>query len=354
MSRWSPKGALSNLTIPLIQGGMGVAVSEGNLAGAVAAEGAMGTLSFCQVGYREPDFRTRPLAANLRAFDAELENARAIAKVKGMIAVNIMHALTDYAAFAKHAANRGIDAIVVGAGLPTDLPKYVEGTSTAIAPIVSGARALQLLLRVWEKKFERYPDFVVLEGRDAGGHLGFAPEEMDDEAHALPVLIREVVAALTPWRKKTGRDIPLFVGGGIFDAEDVRMAIENGADGVQVGTRFIATAACDASAGFKEKLLRSKESDVRRIVSPVGMPARALQSPLLDRIKAERVPPIRCTNCLKTCDPRTTPYCITDALIAAVRGDEENGLFFSGQNVGRINEMQSVSDIVDEWKEALL
>lgn len=354
MKKWAPTGLLSRMEIPLIQGGMGVAVSEGNLAGAVAATGAMGTLSFCQVGYREEDFRSNTLEANLRAFDKELETAREKSNGRGLIAVNIMHALTDYATFAKHAAKRGIDAIVVGAGLPLDLPKYVEGTKTMIAPIVSGARAMQLILRTWEKKFQRYPDFVVLEGRDAAGHLGFAPDEMDDEAHALPKLIREVSEALVQWKEKAKRDIALFVGGGIFDAEDARMALDNGADGVQIGTRFIATVECDASDGFKEKVVTATEEDVRRIVSPVGMPARALHSPLLDKIETTRIPPIRCTNCLKTCNPRTTPYCITDALIAAVQGDTENGLFFSGQKVGRIDKIVPARDIVGEFREVLL
>ena len=165
--------------IPVIQGGMGVGVSLSSLAGSVAAEGGIGVISTAQIGYREPDFDTDPIGANLRAIGTEIEKARQIAK-GGILGVNIMVATRKYEEYVKAAVAAGIDLIISGAGLPMDLPKIVGAAKTKLAPIVSSVKSAQVIMRYWWKKYSRLPDAVVIEGPLAGGHLGFHKEQLDD------------------------------------------------------------------------------------------------------------------------------------------------------------------------------
>lgn len=338
------------LEIPVIQGGMGVGVSLGNLAGSVAREGAMGTISMVDIGYREEDFYRNTRNANIRAFNKELEKARKISEGRGMIATNIMAAITDYKEMVKAAVKAKVDAIVVGAGLPLDLPSLVDTKEISIAPIISSVRALKLVVRNWTNKYDRTPDFVVLEGKDAGGHLGFKEEEINSKDYSLENRVREVVEYLDDLKTKIGYKIPLFVGGSVFDGNDLNKLQGWGADGIQIGTRFIATEECDVNEGFKNIIVEAKEEDIVLLKSPVGLPARAVNTKLVKKMLEERVPSKRCINCLKTCNPRTTEFCISDALISSAQGDRENGLFFCGSLAGRITEITTVKKIFDEIK----
>ena len=338
------------LTIPVIQGGMGVGISLGGLSGAVAKEGGMGTISIVGIGYREEDFYKNNIEANTRAFSKELKKAREIAQGNGIIAVNIMYALTDFQAMVKAAVKEKIDAIVVGAGLPLDLPSFVDDKNIMIAPIISSARALKLIIRNWTKKYNRYPDFVVLEGKDAGGHLGFKKEEIENENYSLEEITKEVVEYLNELKDKIQYKIPLFVGGSFFDGNDLNLVQSWGADGIQMGTRFIATVECDASEDFKKMVLNAEKDDIVLLHSPVGLPARGIKNEFIERIARERVPSKRCINCLKTCNPRTTDFCISDALINSVKGETEKGLFFSGSLAHRITEITTVHKIFEEIK----
>lgn len=335
------------LEVPVIQGGMGVGISLGGLAGAVAACGAMGVISSANTGYREADFALDPAGANLRALAAEVQKARSIAGGRGLVGVNVMVATRQYADAVRCAVAAGADAVICGAGLPTDLPELVADNPVLIAPVVSSAKAARTLCRLWDRRFARVPDFVVAEGPLAGGHLGFKPEELAGDAQPdLLAIIPQIRAELAPYEAKYGRRIPLFAAGGVFDGQDAAAAIHAGADGVQVATRFICTPECDAADGYKQAMLAAKADDVVIVKSPVGMPGRALKSPLMERVAAGRVAPRHCSGCIVTCKPAQTPYCITEALIAAARGDWENGLFFCGSNVGRINRMQTAAEIV--------
>ncbi len=338
------------LTVPILQGGMGVGVSMGRLAGAVAACGAMGCISTADAGYNEPDFARDPNGANLRALRREIKKAKDLAGGAGMVAVNAMVATRQYADAVRTAAEAGVDAIISGAGLPMELPGLVEGTSAAIAPIVSSARAARLILKRWAAKFGRTADFVVIEGSQAGGHLGFDEDDLRaGRCQTLDEILPEVLAEVKPYEERYGHPIPVFVAGSVFTGEEMAHYIQNGAAGVQIATRFIATEECDASQGFKDVILEAKNEDIRIIHSPVGMPGRALNTPLVQRMAAGlRIPPRRCSRCITTCDPAHTPYCITAALIAAVRGDRENGLFFCGGNVGRVNRMYTVKELIGE------
>lgn len=338
------------LALPLIQGGMGVGVSMGGLAGAVAAKGAMGTLSTADAGWNEPDFAAHPQQANLRALRREVQRAKRLAAGAGLVAVNAMVATRQYADSVRAALEAGADAIVSGAGLPLELPALAEGFDALLAPIVSSPRAAQLICRTWAKRYGRVPDFVVLEGCRAGGHLGF--EEADllaGRCAPLSQLIPQVLAALRPFEEKFGRAIPLFCAGGVATGAEMARCTRLGAAGAQMATRFIATEECDASQGYKDVLIAARPEDLRIIHSPVGMPGRAVNSPLVQRLAAGlRQPPAHCSGCIKSCRPAETPFCITHALIEAVKGNWEEGLFFSGSRVDLADRMRTVPDLIDE------
>lgn len=338
------------LALPLIQGGMGVGVSMGGLAGAVAAQGAMGTLSTADAGWNEPDFASHPQQANLRALRREVQRAKRLAAGAGLVAVNAMVATRQYADSVRTALEAGADAIVSGAGLPLELPALAEGFEALLAPIVSGPRAAQLICRTWAKRYGRVPDFVVLEGCQAGGHLGFEEADLlSGRCAPLSRLIPEVLAALRPFEEKFGRAIPLFCAGGVATGAEMARCTRLGAAGAQLATRFIATEECDAGQGYKDVLLAARPEDLRIIHSPVGMPGRAVNSPLVQRLAAGmRQPPAHCSGCIKSCRPAETPFCITHALIEAVKGNWEEGLFFSGSRVDLVDRMRTVPDLIDE------
>ena len=338
------------LSVPILQGGMGVGVSLGGLAGAVAACGAMGCISTADTGYREPDFSRDPATANRRALRAEIQKAKQLANGMGMVAINAMVATQNYADAVRTAVEAGVDAIVSGAGLPLELPGLVGTTNVALAPIVSSGRAAKLILRRWEKAFSRTADFVVIEGCKAGGHLGFSEEELRaGTCQTLDEILPEVLAEVQPFEARFGHRIPVFVAGGIYTGADIAHYTRLGAAGAQLATRFIPTYECDASQTYKDTLLAATEQDVRIIHSPVGMPGRALNTPLVQRLaEGKRFPPRHCARCLKSCDPASVPYCITHALIEAVRGNVEEGLFFCGANVGRLDRMYSVRELLEE------
>ena len=338
------------LALPLIQGGMGVGVSMGGLAGAVAAQGAMGTLSTADAGWNEPDFAAHPQQANLRALRREVQRAKRLAAGAGLVAVNAMVATRQYADSVRTALEAGADAIVSGAGLPLELPALAEGFEALLAPIVSGPRAAQLICRTWAKRYGRVPDFVVLEGCQAGGHLGFEEADLlSGRCTPLSRLIPEVLAALRPFEEKFGRAIPLFCAGGVATGAEMASCTRLGAAGAQLATRFIATEECDAGQGYKDVLLAARPEDLRIIHSPVGMPGRAVNSPLVQRLAAGmRQPPAHCSGCIKSCRPAETPFCITHALIEAVKGNWEEGLFFSGSRVDLVDRMRTVPDLIDE------
>ena len=352
------------LPLPILQGGMGVGISLDGLAGAVAACGGMGTISTAFCGFQEPDFAQNPNAANLRALERQVKHAKELSKGAGLVAVNAMVATSQYADIVRTAIRAGVDAVVCGAGLPRDLPAIaaeVPESDAALAPIVSGGRAASLICKLWDKHYGRVPDFVVLEGPLAGGHLGFSKEDaLESQAgrpKPLSSLLREVLDALAPFQEKYGRDIPVFVAGGVKNGAEMRRYMDEGAAGAQFATRFIATEECDASEGYKQALLDARQEDITIVQSPVGLPGRALRSPLIRRVEAGTQPrPDRCVKCLVPCDFKTTPYCISRALIAARNGDWENGLFFCGANAGEVDRLSTVREqmeqIIEGWRNA--
>lgn len=345
-----------NAKLPLIQGGMGVGVSLSGLAGAVAREGGIGIISTAQIGFREPDFAQDSKKANLRAMVFELEKAKKISRrmdstCDGLLGYNIMVATRDYGDYARTAAKAGADVIISGAGLPVDLPAYVEGTDTKIAPIVSSEKAARIILKMWDRHYHRTADFLVIESAHAGGHLGFSNEmlahlyesgfdsDYDQE-------IRKIIACTKGYGEKYGVSIPVITAGGILNASQVRHALSLGADGVQVATPFVTTEECDAALPFKQAYVNACAEEIEIVTSPVGMPARAIHNSFLDRMKKGREKITRCYRCLEKCSPNTAPYCITQALIRAVEGDVENGLIFCGDNVQYLTKISTVPEVI--------
>lgn len=333
---------------PIIQGGMGVGVSRCRLAGTVAKEGGIGIISTAQIGYDEPDFEKHQIPTNLQAIKKHIDIAREIAE-GGIVGVNIMVATKQYENYVKAACEAGTDVIISGAGLPITLPGLVKDYDVKIAPIVSSLKAASVILKMWDRKYKRTADFIVIEGPKAGGHLAFKKEEIDGLMESdFDIIIKDVINYVKEFEEKYQKNIPVIVAGGIYDQEDIKHALSLGADGVQISTRFVVTKECDASDEFKQAYLNAKKEDITVVISPVGMPGRAILTPFIKRTKEGRVPVKRCFNCLEHCNPRETPYCITDALVEAVKGNIDEGLVFCGANTYRLDKMTTVKEIFAE------
>lgn len=334
--------------IPLIQGGMGVGVSLSGLAGAVAKEGGVGIISTAQIGYREPDYENNPLEANLRAVGSEIKKAKEIAQ-GGIVGVNIMVATRYYERYVEAACEAGVDLIISGAGLPVDLPKLTEGYDVKIAPIVSSVKSASVILKMWAHKYNRIPDLLVIEGPLAGGHLGFKAEEVltiTKEDYAKEIL--GIKAVVEEYGEKYGRKIPVVVAGGVSDGKKVAEVMALGVDGVQVASRFVTTYECDASQAFKDAYLNAKKEDIIIVKSPVGMPGRAIRNKFMDETAKEPQPIKKCYQCIKGCQAKDIPYCITKALVNSVKGNVDEGLVFCGANTWQQDKMQSVKEVVQE------
>lgn len=330
--------------IPLIQGGMGVGVSLSGLSGAVAAAGGIGVISTAQIGYRDPDFDKNPIECNLKAIGEEIKKARELAK-GGIIGVNIMVATKRYEDYVKAAVKAGVDLIISGAGLPMTLPA-VSG-DVKIAPIVSSKKSLSVITKYWKKKYDRKPDLVVIEGPMAGGHLGFSIEEIEaytvEKTKDYDVEVREIIALADEM------EVPVAVAGGVYDRADMEHYLAMGAKAVQVATRFVTTKECDASDAYKQAYIDAKKEDIVIVKSPVGMPGRAIHNAFLDKVNAGERFMRGCRQCVSTCDPKTTPYCITEALVNAVKGNLDEGLIFCGSNAYRADKIETVADIMEEF-----
>lgn len=345
-----PSLKIGDLTarIPIIQGGMGIGVSGYRLASAVANEGGVGVISGVQIGYREPDFETNTLEANIRALKKEITKAREISP-KGILGVNIMVATTHFEEMVKASIEAGADLIISGAGFPMNLPKLVKGSNIKIAPIISSGKAVKLLMMNWIKKYSKFPDLVVVEGPEAGGHLGYKFEELeDDKKRPLEDIVTEVIEAVSVFEKEYDVKIPVIAAGGIYTGQDIAKFIKLGAAGVQMGTRFVATEECDADIEYKKAYLNVKKEDITIIKSPVGMPGRAIRNEFIKKVENGRIPPKKCYKCIKKCDPAVTPYCISNALISAVKGKTDEGLIFVGSNAYRIKKIVTVKELINE------
>ncbi len=359
-----PELKIGNLIarLPIIQGGMGVGISLSGLASAVANAGGIGVISSVALGMLGQASQKTFKEDNKTALREEIRKARK--KTNGILGLNIMVAITDYDDMVRIALEEKIDILFLGAGLPLKLPAgisidFIKKSKTKIAPIVSSGRAAMLIFKTWDKHFAHVPDAVVVEGPLAGGHLGFKPEQIEDPEFSLEKIIPDVCESIKTYELKYKKTIPVIAGGGVYDGEDIYKFMNLGARGVQMGTRFVATDECDADIEFKKQYIKCRKEDIVIIQSPVGLPGRAIVNDFLNDVKAGIKKPFSCPwKCLKTCDFKTSLYCIANALMKAKIGELKNGFSFAGANAWRIDKIISVKELMDslvsEFEQAVL
>ena len=367
-----PPFTLRNKTLlPIVQGGMGVGISAHRLAGAVASLGAMGTISSVDLRRHHPDLmaqtgRSRDKAAinaaNLVALDREIRAALALANGRGMVAVNVMRAVAEYAAYVRQSCESGAEAIVVGAGLPLDLPELTaDFPHIALVPILSDARGIALLLKKWMRR-KRLPDAIIIENpRFAAGHLG-APrvDEVGAPQYAFETVLEDTLSLLRELGIESER-MPLIVAGGIHSHEQVRSLLAMGAAAVQLGTPFAVTEEGDAHPEFKRVLTTAQPEDIVTFMSGAGLPARAVRTPWLDAYlqkeeklqgKAHARDCVVAFDCLHQCglrdgNARAGQFCIDTRLAYALKGDVQRGLFFRGsEKLPFDGEVRPVRDLI--------
>lgn len=338
--------------VPIVQGGMGVAISLSGLASAVANEGGIGVISAAGIGMREPDYIKNFREANIRALRKEIQLTRSL--TNGIIGVNIMMALADHEELIRTAIEEKIDLIIMGAGLPLKIPGMLADAGfkdyhTKLAVKVSSAKAAKLIFQYWANKYNRIPDAVVVEGPLAGGHLGFKKEELTGNVVPLSKLIEETVNEVRLFELQHGRSVPVIAAGGIYTGKDMYDIMQAGAKAVKLGTRFVTTHECDASLGFKESYLTCNADDIMIVNSPVGLPGRVVKNEFVEQIMLGKTKPFKCVwHCLSSCNYQTAPYCIAQVLFNAAQGKMNKGFAFAGSNAYRATRIQHVSEIMDE------
>lgn len=335
---------------PLIQGGMGVRISGGNLAGHIAKAGGIGLVAAAGIALNSDHYTgSNYFQAETQAFQTEIRKARAIAP-NGIIGVNVMVALSDFEALVKVAIEAGAQVIVCGAGLPLSLPELTaHAPDVALVPIASSVRAAQLIARTWEKRYHRLPDAVVVEDPDtAGGHLGEKMENIGTGEYDQYATVRGIKQFFLD---EYHVNVPVIAAGGIWDRADLEHALAEGADGVQMASRFVCTEECDAAPEFKQAYLECTKEDIGLLMSPAGLPGRAIlkNTPSIRQYDLDRHTPCR-MGCLKKCSYKESGdrFCIVTALDRAQRGDVATGLVFCGSNAWKANRITTVQAIFDE------
>ncbi|MDY0328694.1 MAG: nitronate monooxygenase [Arcobacteraceae bacterium] len=345
------------LKIPIIQGGMGVGISWDKLAGTVSKEGGLGVISAVGTGYYE-NFKYVSKLANNRpvsstnfyskdALKAIIDNARKICGDKPL-AANILYAINDYSKVVKDACEAGIDIIITGAGLPTNMPEFTKDyPDVALIPIVSSAKALKIICKRWAR-YDKVPDAVIVEGPLSGGHQGFSYDECLKEENSLENIVPPVIEEAKNWG-----NIPVIAAGGIWDKNDIDKFLNLGCAGVQMGTRFIGTVECDAHDNLKQILLDSKEEDIKLMKSPVGYPARGVITNLQKSMLNGTAPKVACiSNCVFPCksgeEAKAVGFCIADRLSDAYLGNIDTGLFFTGSNGYKLDEIITVKELMNK------
>jgi NAD(P)H-dependent flavin oxidoreductase YrpB (nitropropane dioxygenase family) len=265
-----------------------------------------------------------------------------------------MMALTDHEALIRLAITEKVELVIMGAGLPLRIPAMlaesgIRNDHTKLAVKVSSAKAARLIFQYWANKYKLIPDAVVVEGALAGGHLGFSREELQGTPVPLEQIVKETIEAVAPFEIQFRKDVPVIAGGGIYTGEDMHYMLNSGASAVKMGTRFVTTYECDASQQFKESFIACKKEDITLINSPVGLPGRAIRNEFVNHIDRGETKPFKCVwNCLSSCNYKTAPYCIAEALYNAARGDMDKGFAFTGTNGYRATKIQHVSEVVKE------
>ena len=333
--------------LPIIQGGMGIAVSLSGLASAVANEGGIGVISAVGIGMLEPNYRRKYRESNKIALTKEIRKARE--KSDGVIGVNIMMAITDFDDMLKIALEENVDVVFIDAGLFLKRPEMPEGCTTKFVPKVSSARAARVIFNYWADKYNCVPDAIVVEGPKCGGHVGFKKNELLNVQKPLNELVEETVAVMKPFEERFNIEIPVIAAGGVYTGNDMFEVMEAGASAVKMGTRFVTTTECDVSDAFKQNYLRATPNDITLIDSPVGLPGRVISNPFVKKIQAGETMPINCAwKCLKTCDYKKAPFCIAAALFNAAQGNMDEGFSFAGSKAYLAEKIMSVKDTINQ------
>jgi len=346
---------------PIVQGGMGVGISWDQLAGTVSKEGGLGVISAVGTGYYDNKVYSKKLVSDRPLSEANFyspqalhkifENAREICADKPL-AANILYAMSDYGRVVKDACEAGANIIITGAGLPTNMPEFTEGyPDVALVPIVSSAKALKIICKRWQKRYNRLPDAVIVEGPKSGGHQGFTYEQCKLPENQLENIVAPVVEEAATWG-----DIPVIAAGGVWDKNDIQEMLSLGASAVQMGTRFIGTHECDAHDNLKNVLINAKKDDIKLMGSPVGYPAQGVVTNLTHLVAKREGPDIKCiSNCVAPCnrgvEAKEVGFCIADRLSDAYEGNLETGLFFSGTNGYKLDKIISVKELMTKLTE---
>ncbi|MFA5570418.1 MAG: NAD(P)H-dependent flavin oxidoreductase [Sphaerochaetaceae bacterium] len=329
--------------VPIIQGGMGVGVSLSSLASSVANEGGIGIIAANGIGLIEKDYYQDGQQANIRALRREIRQARQLSD--GIIGVNIMVALSDVEVLLQVSIEERVDLICMGAGLPIkNLPiKEIREHNIKVVPIVSSARAIKMICSMWNKLYQDIPDAFVVEGPLAGGHLGFSEVQINDPSYTLEKLVVECRSMLD----EIDPSIPLIAAGGVYSGKDIHRMLALGAQGVQMGTRFVATTECDADEAFKQAYVNCTKDEIGLINSPVGLLGRAIRNQFISDSEEGKRPSFNCAwKCLSSCKAQDAHYCISIALNNARRGYLKSGFVFCGTNAYRVKNIVSVSTLM--------
>jgi NAD(P)H-dependent flavin oxidoreductase YrpB (nitropropane dioxygenase family) len=339
-----------SVPFPLIQGGMGVRISGHRLAGHVALNGGIGIIATAGLALNSEYYNGKNyFVADRQALIEELRKAYEIAP-DGVIGVNCMVAVSNYDDIVKASCEGGAKLIICGAGLPMNLPGLTaDYPDVALVPIVSSVKAAELIVRKWQKSFQRFPDAVVVEDPDtAGGHLGEKMELIGSGQYDQYATVRGVKDYL---KQVWNVEIPVIAAGGVWDRQDLLYALEQGADGVQMGTRFVVTEECDADDAFKQAYIQCSKEDIGLIMSPAGLPGRAIRGNVELIRQRDLDANLRCpSGCLKKCAYKSGQerFCIVHALDRAQRGDTQTGLVFCGSNAWKAERISTVKEVFAE------
>jgi len=331
----------------IYQGGMSIGISMSRLAAAVAIQGGVGVIAALHAGFNEEDFETNPVEANTRALRRHIQEALAAVRTaggKGLIGINLPSIAAHYETYIRTALEAGAQVIISGGGVPTALPGICKNRDIKLVPVVSSARAASVIIRNWAKKHNRAPDAIIFQGPFAGGHLGYNEARLGPASENFYTMIAAIKAEL-----ENCPDCALIVGGGIYNKQDAQRVLACGADGVQIGSRFVTAKECDAPDAFKQAYWNCEEDDIAVIQNMTGMMDRVIRNKLIERLQTGRIPIRSCDGCLSTCHRLDAPYCLKEVLVLAARGDTENGLLFCGSKTHKADKIETVQDIFDEF-----
>ncbi len=327
---------------PVIQAGMGIHIGSAALAAETVNLGGFGTIASVGLGDKEKG-KYNMGRVNAEALRQEIDLAKRRCAGKKPLGVNIMTVLSDYQDFVQTSIEAKVDYIISGAGLPLKLPEYVGNADIALIPVISGGRALELILKIWSRKYNRLPDAVIVEGPRNGGHLGFSAEQLaHPETCSLEILLQEVKDVV---KRYDCAGMPVIGAGEVACRRDIEKMLQTGYEGVQIGTHFICSEEAGIAKESKEVYVHAKPEDIVVIKSPVGLPVRVLKTPLVERVMAQKKENFTCYyHCLKSCNPEKSQFCIARALIATWSGDVEHGLYMCGMNVGKCTRIYPLKD----------